>query len=171
MNSLSCLQDMNFSRAQRILHSLITRVTVLALSLIAVGCNLHNFEQTSRYAETKLVLDSANFETEVAHAEGEASCFYILLSIPLCKNQNIATIAWNRMRDQAQMEGKSAQFVNVFEDHSVRWNFLSIFYLEYYSVSANVIVYKQPEQQSEKSVRHLALDKNLTSINTLINTK
>ncbi len=145
MNSLSCLKGMSFFRDQRILHSLITRLTVLALSLIAVGCNLHNFEQTTRDTETKFVLDSANFETEVAHAEGEASCFYILFSIPLCKNQNIATIAWNRMRGQAQIEGKSAQFVNVFEDHSVRWNFLSIFYLEYYSVSANAVVYKQQD--------------------------
>ena len=146
MSSMPRLRNMNFSQAQRILHSLISKVTILALALITVGCNLHNFEQTSRYAETKFVLDSANFETEVAHAEGEASCFYILLTVPLCKNQNIATIAWNRMRDQAQMEGKSAQFVNVFEDHSVRWNFLSIFYLEHYSVSANVIVYKQTNQ-------------------------
>ena len=144
MNSLPRLRNMNFFRSQRILHSLITRVSILALSLLIVGCNLHNFEQTSRYTETKFTLDSANFETELAHVKGEASCFYILLSVPLCKNQNIATIAWNRMRDRAQMEGKSAQFVNVFEDHSVRWNFLYIFYLEYYSVSANVIVYKPP---------------------------
>ena len=146
MNSMPCLRDIHFFRAQRILHSLIAWGSVLTLSLITVSCNLHNFEQTSRYTETKFTLDSANFETEVAHAEGEASCFYILLTIPLCRNQNIATIAWNRMRDQAQMEGKSAQFVNVFEDHSVRWNFLSIFYLEHYSISANVIVYKQPDQ-------------------------
>ena len=146
MSSMPPLRNMNFSQAQRILHSLISKVTILALALITVGCAAHNFEQTSRYAETKFVLDSANFETEVAHAKGEASCFYILLMVPLCKNQNIATIAWNRMRDQAQMEGKSAQFVNVFEDHSVRWNFLSIFYLEYYSVSADVIVYQQPNQ-------------------------
>ena len=144
MNSISRLRDMNFFQIQRILHSLITRVSILALTLTTVGCNLHNFEQTTRYTETKLTLDSANFKTELAHAKGEASCFYILLSVPLCKNQNIATIAWNRMRDRAQMEGKSAQFVNVFEDHSVRWNFLYIFYLEYYSVSANVIVYKPP---------------------------
>ena len=146
MNIRPHLGGMNFFRSQRIFHSRITRISILALSLITVGCAAHDFEQASRYAETKFTLDSANFETEVAHAEGEASCFYILLTVPLCKNQNIATIAWNRMRDQAQMEGKSAQFVNVFEDHSVRWNFLSIFYLEYYSVSANVIVYKQPNQ-------------------------
>ena len=146
MNSLLRQGNMNFFRARPVFHSLIPRATVLALSLITVGCNLHNFEQTSRYAETKFSLDSANFETEIAHAVGEASCFYILFSIPVCKNQNIATIAWDKMRDQAQIEGKSAQFVNVFEDHSVRWNFLSIFYLEYYSVSADVIVYQQPNQ-------------------------
>jgi hypothetical protein len=62
-------------------------------STLIVGCSLQGFEQTSRYAETKFTLDSANFETETVHAVGEASCFYILFSIPVCKNQNIATVA------------------------------------------------------------------------------
>lgn len=146
MNSRARLLNMKFSQALRVLFSLMARVTVLTLSLIIVGCSLHNFDQTSRYAEAKFTLESANFETEVVHAVGEASCFYILLSIPLCKNQNIATIAWKKMRHEAQMEGKSAQFVNVLEDHYFRWNLFNIFYQEYYSVSANVIVYKQPNQ-------------------------
>ena len=144
MNTRPRFLSMKIFRALRVLYSLMARVTVLALSLIIVGCSLHNFNQTSRYAEAKFSLESANFKTEVVHAGGEASCFYILLSIPLCKNQNIATMAWNKMRNEAQMEGKSAQFVNVLEDHYVRWNFLYIFYQEYYSVSANVIAYKQP---------------------------
>ena len=144
MNFIHRLVIMSFFQVRNLLHSLMTGSTVLAFSLISVGCTAHNFEKTSRYAETKFSLDSANFVTGVTHATGEASCFYILFSIPVCKNQNIATIAWDKMRDQAQMEGKSAQLVNVFEDHSVRWNFFYIFYLEYYSVSANVIVYKEP---------------------------
>ena len=146
MNTRHRLLNMKFVQALRVLYSLMTRVTILPLSLVMVGCSLHNFDQTSRYAEAKFSLDSTNFETEVVHAGGEASCFYILLSIPLCKNQNIATMAWKEMRSEAQMEGKSAQFINVFEDHYFRWNLFYIFYQEYYSVSANVIVYQQPNQ-------------------------
>ena len=146
MSTSPRLLNMAYFRTLRTLRSLISRVTVLTLSLIIVSCSLHNFDQTSRYAEAKFLLDSANFETEVVHAVGEASCFYILLSVPLCKNQNIATMAWKEMRKEAQMEGKSAQFVNVLEDHYFRWNLFYIFYQEYYSVSANVIVYKHPNQ-------------------------
>ncbi len=111
-----------------------------------MGCSTHNFDQTSRYTEAKFLLDAANFETELVNAAGEASCLYILVSIPVGEHQNITTIAWNKMRQEAQMEGKSAQFVNVVEDHSLRWNFLYLFYQEHYSVSGNVIAYKLPEQ-------------------------
>jgi hypothetical protein len=128
---------------QRTLCLLIIHLNVLVLALIVGGCSTHQFDQTSRYAEVKFPLESANFETGAVHAIGEASCLYILFTIPVCKHQNIATIAWQKMRREAEMEGKSAQFVNVFEDHSLRWNFFYIFYQEYYSVSANVIVYKQ----------------------------
>ena len=137
------LQSMIFIRVLRVLCSL-TGFNIIVFSLIISGCNVRTFDQTSRYEETKFVLDSANFETDVVHVTGEASCFYILLSIPVCKHQNIATIAWQKMWHEAQMEGKSAQLVNVFEDHSVRWNFLYIFYQESYSVSGNVVVYKSP---------------------------
>lgn len=148
---MSCqprLLNKKFFQALRSLYSQTTRVIILVLSTQLVGCSLHGFEQTSRYAETKFILDSANFETEVVHAVGEASCFYILFSIPVCKNQNIATVAWQEMRREAQMEGKAAQLVDVLEDHSIRWNFFYIFFLEYYTVSGNVIVYKQPGNNS-----------------------
>lgn len=123
----------------------ISRIVTFTLSLVMAGCSLYKLDQTTRYAEAKFSLDSANFETAVVHAAGEASCLYILFSIPVCKNQNIATLAWQKMRYEAHMEGKSAQFVNVFEDHSLRWNFFYLFYQDYYSVSASVIVYKQSE--------------------------
>ena len=145
MNIRPRLRNIIFLQILRVLYSL-TGLTIFAFSLIISGCNLRTFEKTSRYEETKFILDSTNFETGVVHATGEASCFYILLSIPVCKHQNIATIAWDKMRHEAQMEGKPAQLVNVFEDHSVRWNFLYIFYQEHYMVSANVIVYKQANQ-------------------------
>lgn len=144
MNCKPRLLNMRFFRALRSLYSQLTRVTILALSTLIVGCSLQGFEQTSRYAETKFTLDSANFETETVHAVGEASCFYILFSIPVCKNQNIATVARQEIRLEAKMEGKSAQLFDVLEDHSIRWNFFYIFFLEYFSVSANVIVYQPP---------------------------
>lgn len=134
---------MKSSQDQSTLYALIARLNLLVFALIISACSTHHFDQSARYAEVKFPLQSANFETDAVHAVGEASCLYILLTIPVCKNQNIATIAWQNMRREAQMEGKSAQFINVFEDHSLRWNFFYIFYQEYYSVSANVIVYKQ----------------------------
>lgn len=117
-------------------------IICLVLSSFTMGCASHSFDQVKRFPESEFPLNSPNFEMEVVLASGEASCFYILFTIPLCKNQNLATIAWNQMRQQAQLEGKSAQFVNVFEDSSLRWNVFYIFYGEYYSVSANAIVYK-----------------------------
>ncbi len=107
------------------------------------GCTTSHFAQTTQYAESEFPLDAPNFEMDVVHAVGEASCFYVLFSIPLCEDQSIATIAWERMRREANMEGKSSQFVNIFEDRSLRWNFLYLFYLDNYMVSANVVVYKK----------------------------
>lgn len=145
MSARTHLQGMSFFRVPSALYVLKT-VLILAFSIIIQSCSTHNFEQTSRSAETKFILDSANFDTEVVFATGEASCVYILWSIPMCEHQNIMTTAWGNMRQEAQMEGKSAQFVNIVEDHSLRWNFLYLIYQEYYSVSGNVIVYKRPDQ-------------------------
>ena len=142
MNVKSKLRNMKFYRAPRILRSLMAGIAVFTLSATLVGCGTHQFVQTYRTAESEFPLNSPNFETTVVNAYGEADCFYILFSIPLCKEQNLATIAWGQMRQEAQLEGKSAQLVNVFEDRSLKWNFFYIFYVEYYTVSANVIVYK-----------------------------
>ena len=119
-----------------------TGIAVFTLSVTIVGCATHQFGQTHRTADSEFPLSSPNFETTIVNAKGEADCLYILFSIPLCKQQNLATIAWGRMRQEAQLEGKSAQLVNVFENRSLKWNFFYIFYVEYYTVSANVIVYK-----------------------------
>ena len=142
MNVKSKLRNMKFYRAPRILRSLMAGIAVFTLSATLVGCGTHQFVQTYRTAESEFPLNSPNFETAVVHAKGEASCFYILFTIPLCKDQRLATIAWDQMRQEAQLEGKSAQLVNVFEGHSVKWNLFYIFYEKYYTVSANAIVYK-----------------------------
>lgn len=140
MNSEICLRNMKL--LSRIFCWLKLAAIILSLSTLTVGCRTHSFDQVMRFPESEFPLNSPNFDMDVVHATGEASCFYILFTIPLCKDQNLATIAWNQMRQQAQLEGKSAQFVNIFEDSSLRWNLFYIFYGEYYSVSANAIVYK-----------------------------
>ena len=124
---------------------------VLSLTLALTACNSSHYDQTYRYAEAKFRLESANFKTGVTHATGEASCLYMLFSIPLCRDQNLATVAWNKMRTEAQIEGKSAQLVNVFEDQALRWNLFYLVYMEHYSVSADVIVYSIPEPKQESS--------------------
>jgi hypothetical protein len=65
------------------------QVTILALSTLIVGCSLQGFEQTSRYAETKFTLDSANFETETVHAVGTGRRFGMpfILSTPTLSSQ------------------------------------------------------------------------------------
>ena len=125
------------------LRKLTTGFFMLAFAQIITGCSAHHLNQTSRYAEVKFQLDADNFTTSATLVAGEASCAYILFTIPLCKNQSLAAIAWDKMRKQAQLDGKSAQIVNIFEDHSLRWNIFYIFYQQHYSVSGNVITYRQ----------------------------
>ena len=125
------------------LSKLATGFIMLAFSQILTGCSAHHLNQTSRYAEVKFQLDADNFATSATLVAGEASCAYILFTIPLCRNQSLASIAWAKMYTQAQLNGKSAQIVNIFEDHSVRWNIFYIFYQQHYSVSGNVITYRK----------------------------
>jgi hypothetical protein len=91
--------------------------------------------------ETEIFLREPNFETAVVHAVGTASCDYILFMMPLCRNPNIATRAWEDMSRQAGMEGRPAQYVNVTVDDFVRWNLLGLWFRQVYAVSADVIVY------------------------------
>jgi uncharacterized protein DUF6567 len=123
-------------------RNIISRIAILLVILIPTGCNIHGISQTNLDIKTEFDLNSPNFSMETVNASGQASCFYILFSIPLCQDQNLATIAWEEMRQEAHLEGKSAQFVNVIEDRSLNWNFLYLFFQDNYSVSANTIVYK-----------------------------
>jgi hypothetical protein len=108
--------------------TIISRIAVFLILLTLTGCNVHGISQTNLDVKTEFDLNSPNFTMETVNASGQASCFYILFSIPLCRDQNLATLAWEEMRQGALLEGKSAQFVNVIEDRSLNWNFLYLFF-------------------------------------------
>ena len=122
------------------------RLAIL-LSLVAslggaAACVTGGVSRTRVELEAELRLDSPNFETSAAHVVGRASCHYILFSIPLCRRGDIASVAWEEMRRQADLDGRSGQLVNVFEDGYLRNNFFSLYFQEVYTVSADVIVFE-----------------------------
>lgn len=119
---------------------------VIVLSLIAAlggsaGCKTGEVGRTRIGMETEFRLDSPNFKTTAVQVSGRASCHYILFSIPLCRRQDIASSAWEQMREQASLDGRSGQLVNVFEDEYLRNNLFSLYFQAVYTVSADVIVF------------------------------
>ena len=142
MNTISRPQAPLSQIRQRNHHAIITRFAILLITFVITGCSIHGIAQTPLVSKTDFALNSPNFVMETVNATGQASCFYILFSIPLCKDQNLATVAWEKMRQKAHLEGKPAQFVNVAVDRSLNWNLLFLFFQENYSVSANTIVYQ-----------------------------
>jgi hypothetical protein len=92
--------------------------------------------------ETEFRLDSPNFKTTAVHVSGRATCHYILFSIPLCRRQDVASVAWEQMRREANLAGRSGQLINVHEDAFTRNNFFTLYFQEVYTVSANVIVFE-----------------------------
>lgn len=117
-------------------------IAFLTMTLLISGCNVHGINKTPLETKTEFSLNSSNFVMETVNATGRASCFYILFSIPLCDNQDLVTVEWEEMRVKANLDGKSAQFVNVSQDRSYNWNIFFFIYEESYSVSANTIVYR-----------------------------
>jgi hypothetical protein len=116
---------------------------LLAAGMTCVtGCTVRSSNRSPWDAETEIFLRGPNFETAVVHAVGSASCDYVLLMIPLCGSQDVATRAWQDMSRQAGVEGRAAQYVNVTVDDFVRWNLLGLWWRDIYTVSADVIVYK-----------------------------
>ena len=142
MNTISRSQAPLLPIRPRNRNAIVSRIAMLLLTFIITGCSTHGINLTPQVSKTEFVLASPNFVMETVNATGQASCFYILFSIPLCKDQNLATAAWEKMRKKAHLEGKSAQFVNVAVDRSLNWNLLFLFFQENYSVSANTIVYQ-----------------------------
>jgi hypothetical protein len=119
----------------------------IALSLLAslvgsTGCATGGLSRSRVEMEGEFRLDSPNFRTTVTHAVGRGSCHYVLFSIPLCRRQDIASVAWEEMRGKANLEGQSGQLVNVFEDRYLRNNLFRLYFQEVYTVSANVIVFE-----------------------------
>jgi len=115
---------------------------LMAATLLGLGCSTHKLQRTPMNMETYFYISGPNFETTATHRVGRGSCFYAFFTIPLCKNPNIAAIAWAQMRAESDLDGRPKQLVNVFEDSSMRWNLFYMFYEEYYTVTADVIEYR-----------------------------
>jgi hypothetical protein len=119
-----------------------TALLLTAAVACIAGCTVRTGTRSAWTPETEIVLDEPNFETAVVHAVGSASCDYLLFMVPLCWNQNIATRAWDEMSRRAAVEGRPAQYVNVTVDDFVRWNVVGLWFRQMYTVSADVIVYR-----------------------------
>ena len=126
-----------------------SRYLCLAIVLLLVaclggsaGCATGGLSRSRVEMEAEFRLDSPDFKTSVVHAVGRGSCHYILFSIPLCRRQDIASVAWEEMRKQANLDGESGQLINVFEDRYLRNNLFTLYFQEVYTVSANVIVFE-----------------------------
>lgn len=127
----------------------VARCLRLAISLPLVaclgastGCATGSVSRTHLEMEAELRLDSPNFKTDAVHVVGRGSCHYILFSIPLCRRPDIASVAWAEMRERANLDGRSGQLVNVFEDGYLRNNFFTLYFQKVHTVSANVIVFE-----------------------------
>ena len=77
---------------------------------------------------------------------GKADCPYILFTIPLCKRQDLASVAFKNMYEQAKLEGQSALLVNVTHDAYLGANLFYLFFIDHHAVSADVIVFEQASQ-------------------------
>jgi hypothetical protein len=91
--------------------------------------------------EGEFQLESPNFQMAATQVKGRGSCNYFL-SIPLCRRPDIASIAWEELHKQANLNGRSARLVNVAEDAYHSRNLFFIYYQRVHAVSANVIVYE-----------------------------
>jgi len=113
------------------------------LLLLFGGCSPRVFHLSSQKSETSYTVNSkTKFTSGPVHIVGKASCPYIFFTIPLCKHQNLASVAFRNMYQQAKIEGLSAQLVNVTHDAYLSTNFFYIFFIDHHAVSADVIVYE-----------------------------
>jgi hypothetical protein len=119
----------------------------IALALVSAlcgsaGCATGTVTRTRIDMETEFRLDSPNFKTTAVHVSGRATCHYILFSIPLCRRQDVASVAWEQMRREANLAGRSGQLINVHEDAFTRNNLFTLYFQDVYTVSADVIVFE-----------------------------
>jgi len=114
------------------------------LLLLFGGCSPRVYNPYPYESETKYEVNSkTHFKSGPIHIVGEASCPYILFTIPLCTRQDLASVAFNRMYQQANIEGLSAHLVNVTHDAYLTANLFLIFFIDHHAVSADVIVYEK----------------------------
>ena len=124
------------------LSSVAILLSVVTSLGVATACATGGISRSHVEMEAEFRLDSPDFKTAVVHAVGRGSCHYILFSIPLCRRADIASVAWEEMRRQANLDGRSGQLVNVFEDRYLRNNLFTLYFQEVYTVSADVIVFE-----------------------------
>jgi hypothetical protein len=112
---------------------------LLGTALAGNGCATQDFMRSRTVLDAEFRLDRPNFKTSAVQLEGRASCHYVLFSIPLCRRQDIASAAWQQLRAEARLDGRSAQLVNIFEDQFRRNNVLGLYFQDVYTVTADVI--------------------------------
>jgi hypothetical protein len=112
---------------------------LLGTALAGNGCATQDFMRSRTVLDAEFRLDRPNFKTSAVQLEGRASCHYVLFSIPLCRRQDIASAAWQQLRAEAKLDGRSAQLVNIFEDQFRRNNVLGLYFQDVYTVTADVI--------------------------------
>lgn len=106
-----------------------------------VNCSTRGVLRARYDAETEIRLEAPNFRTTAVHVSGRASCHYVLFSIPLCRRQDIASSAWEQMRAEAALDGRTAQLINIAEDNYVRNNLFGLYFQDVYTISADVIAF------------------------------
>jgi hypothetical protein len=116
---------------------------VLGVALLAGGCVTGFEREPSRYSQTRIRLEEANFETTRVHVTGEATRHYIFF-IGYKGPPDTNSAAWAAMRKAANIEEKAARFVNVTEERTHRSLFAPFYYKKVYTVSADVIEFTGP---------------------------
>jgi hypothetical protein len=119
----------------------VASASLLVLAAVAPGCVTGSDRSSARTSLTQIELRESNFETSDVHVVGEATRQYVFF-IGVEGPPDTMSAAWERMREQAGIEGEAAQFVNVTEERTYRWMFLPFYYRKVYTVSADVIRFR-----------------------------
>ena len=115
-------------------------------AVVAAGCVSRSRNEMRVIPQGKIELERANFATVSVHAVGRACCSYVFW-IPLSGSSAIESTAWGAMKEQAGLEGKAAQYVNVTVERSDRWSFYPFYWQEHTTVSADAIAFTDSERQ------------------------
>jgi len=118
-------------------------------ALGSIGCTSDWGRGEVRRPETVIEVDRANFKTTVVHAVGQATRHYIFW-IPVSGPSDVSSTAWRRMKRNAGIDGKPAQFVNVTEQPTEQGVVWPIYYQKVHTVSADAITF-DPKSHAGKT--------------------